>query len=515
MKLSQLLSVLQDAEWSGTVDPDITAIEQDSRKVSPGALFLARLGGSSDGHQFIRNALAAGAAAVVGERPETEVGTLAVPYVQVVDCAAALPWLAAALYGFPARKLVMIGVTGTDGKTTTANLIHSILIAAGIRAGMISTINAVIGERILETGLHVTTPAAQDVQRSLVEMVQAGTTHCVLEATSHGLAQQRVDACDFDIAVATNITHEHLDFHGSLAAYSASKARLFESLSSAADKPSISKLAVLNRDDESYGFLTERNHAPFVTYGVHTEADLRAMDVELGEGGSTFTVVVDCERFPVMTPLVGAYNVSNCLAAVTVAIRGLGIDVESVQAGIAALQTLPGRMERIEMGQDFVAIVDFAHTPNAFKQALLAARELTSGSLIAVFGSAGLRDVAKRGLMGAVAGELADYTVITAEDPRTESLNAIMAACAAGCQSTGGVAGKTYWQIDDREDAIRFAVSLTGPGDLIMTCGKAHEQSMCFGETEYPWDERVALRAALAGRLGLSEPVVPKLPTAH
>ena len=515
MKLSQLLSVLPDADWSGTVDPDITAIEQDSRKVSPGALFLARLGGSSDGHQFIRNALAAGAAAVVGERPETEVGTLAVPYVQVSTGAAALPWLAAALYDFPARKLVMIGVTGTDGKTTTSNLIHSILTAAGIRAGMISTINAVIGERILETGLHVTTPAAQDVQRSLVEMVQAGMTHCVLEATSHGLAQQRVDACDFDIAVVTNITHEHLDFHGSLAAYRASKARLFESLSSAAEKPGISKLAVLNRDDESYDFLIERNHAPVVTYGVHMEADLHATNIELGQEGSTFTVVVDRERIPVMTPFMGAYNVSNCLAAVTVAIRGLGIDVESVQAGVAALQTLPGRLERIEMGQDFTAIVDFAHTPNAFKQALLTARELTSGNVIAVFGSAGLRDVAKRGLMGAVAGELADYTVITAEDPRTESLNAIMAACAAGCESTGGVAGKTYWQIDDREDAIRFAVSLAGPGDLIMTCGKAHEQSMCFGETEYPWDERVVLRAALAGRLGLPEPVVPKLPTAH
>ncbi|MDP6793402.1 MAG: Mur ligase family protein, partial [Anaerolineales bacterium] len=272
MKLSELIADVSAATFHPSSDPEITAVVEDSRAVTPGALFVARRGREVDGHGFIPAALQAGAAAIAGELGEDQLpavsATLRIPYVQVPDGAAAAGSLAAALHGFPARKLVMIGVTGTDGKTTTCHLIHSVLRAAGIRAGLITTVNGVIGDEIVDTGFHVTTPDAATVQGFLARMVASGMTHGVLEATSHGLAQQRVAACEFDLAVVTNITHEHLDYHGSLADYLQAKAMLFESLGSAVPKPGVRKLAVLNQDDEqSYEYLRERLQVDFVDYG--------------------------------------------------------------------------------------------------------------------------------------------------------------------------------------------------------------------------------------------------------
>jgi UDP-N-acetylmuramoyl-L-alanyl-D-glutamate--2,6-diaminopimelate ligase len=489
----------------------ITGIVSDSRQVQQGNLFVALAGESVDGHRFIPDAIQRGAEVVVGMQPMAD---LPVPYILVADSRLALAHLAAGYYGFPARKLVVLGVTGTDGKTTTANLLFNILQAAGISVGMISTVNAVIGDTELDTGFHVTTPDAPDVQRYLSMMVEAGMTHVVLETTSHGLAQARVDACDFDVAIITNITHEHLDYHGSYADYRASKARLFTQLAVSAPKShSIPRTGVLNYDDSSYEYLSNVTQVAKLSYGYHPSADMRAVQVEYQAEGLAFQVVGRGFRFPVFTYLVGDYNVSNCLAAITAAVGVLGLEPAAAQAGIANLKGVSGRMERIDLGQAFMAIVDFAHTPNALRRALETVRKMTTGRVIAVFGSAGLRDRAKRRMMAEVSGELADLTILTAEDPRTESLEAILDEMAAGIKARGGLEGSTFWRVLDRGDAIRYAVSLAGPGDLVIACGKGHEQSMCFGTQEYAWDDRIAMRAALAELLQVPGPEMPYLPT--
>jgi UDP-N-acetylmuramoyl-L-alanyl-D-glutamate--2,6-diaminopimelate ligase len=500
LKLAELVKALPRVIGFSGGDPDVAHITSDSRQVTPGALFVAYPGVAVDGHRFIDDAVQRGAAAVVGEH-ELIVGRHPYVGIQVPDAREALAYLSACWHGFPARNLVMIGVTGTDGKTTTTNLIHSILAAAGLNAGMISTVNAVIGGQSFDTGLHTTTPDAPDVQKYLAQMVEAGQTHCVLEATSHGLAQHRVDACDFDLGVVTNITHEHLDLHGSFEAYRAAKARLFEMVANTLPKPSsfregIPKTAVLNADDPSYEFLRQIRADVELSYGMATCALVSTLEVAYKPDSMRFVAVTPAGRIPLQTKLVGQHNVLNILAAVSVGLA-LRLPVEAIQRGVAAFQGVPGRWERIDEGQGFSAIVDFAHTPNALEKVLQAVRRMTTGQVIVVFGSAGLRDVEKRGLMGHVAGRLADKIVVTAEDPRTESLDDIMAAIAEGALAEGKREGQDFWRIGDRAEAIRLAVKLARSGDVVMACGKGHEQSMCFGTTEYPWDDRQAMRAAL------------------
>jgi UDP-N-acetylmuramoyl-L-alanyl-D-glutamate--2,6-diaminopimelate ligase len=506
-------------------DVPITGISIDSRAVKPGHLFVALKGGNVDGHDYIPNAIENGAAAVVGE-----VGRIANPtyaYIGLENPRRALTWIAAAFYNWPGRKLTVIGVTGTDGKTTTTNLIYQILLAAGIRAGMISSVNAVIGNEVLDTGFHVTTPDAHDTQQYLAKMVEAGLTHVVLETTSHGWAQYRVDACEFDIGVVTNITHEHMDEHGSYENYRAAKARLFSSLEITSEKPQGNpRLGVINRDDiKSFEFLNDFIKVRKLNYGLSEDADVHAVDIHYGPSGIHFTAKSRDFSAPVSSKLVGAYNVSNCLAALTATVYGLKIKPEIATQGIAALEGIPGRMERIDLGQNFTAIVDFAHTPNALKVSLEAAREMLSrrdGQLptptgqpriIAVFGSAGLRDRAKRRMMAETSAELADLTVLTAEDPRTESLDEILEEMAEGARSRGRIEGETFWRIPDRGEAIRFAVRLAGEEDIVIACGKGHEQSMCFGGREHLWDDRTAMRAALSELLEVDGPKMPYLPT--
>jgi UDP-N-acetylmuramoyl-L-alanyl-D-glutamate--2,6-diaminopimelate ligase len=492
-------------------DVEITGISIDSRTVKPGHLFVAMQGGTVDGHQYIQKAIENGAVAVVGEK---DLGELSVPYIQLENSRHALTWIAAAFHDWPARLLTVIGVTGTDGKTTTSNLIYKILVAADIKAGMISTVNAVIGDAVLDTGFHVTTPDAHDVQAYLARMVDAGLTHVVLETTSHGWAQHRVDACEFDVAVVTNITHEHFDEHGSYENYRAAKARLFESLTWTREKPQGNpRLAVINRDDRSFDFLNNFIKTDKRNYGLGESADVRAQDVSYSSGGIEFTALSNNFRVGIKSNLVGSYNVSNCLAALTAATYGFGIDPKAAARGIASLDGIPGRMEQIDLGQDFIAIVDFAHTPNALKVALEAGRKMTHGRVISVFGSAGLRDREKRRMMAETSIELADLTVLTAEDPRTESLEGILDEMAAGAKSRGGVEGETFWRVPDRGEAIKFAIRLAKEGDVILSCGKGHEQSMCFGKTEYLWDDRTAMRAALTEFLGTGGPKMPYLPS--
>jgi len=512
--LSELLAKIPERPVFATPLPDtpITGIAFDSRAVQPGYVFVPLVGAQTDGHLYIPSAILNGAVAVVCSK---RIEAIQIPYVQVENTRPALAHLSAAFYGFPARQLSVIGVTGTDGKTTTSTLIFNILLAAGLAGGIISTVNAVIGSDVIDTGFHVTTPEAPDVQRFLDRMLTAGLTHVVLEATSHGLDQHRVTGCEFDVGVITNVTHEHLDYHKTYEAYLAAKSRLLLSLAETVTKPHGNpRLAILNRDDQSYPFLQALATTRQIAYSLNNEADVWAEEISQDAAGLHFIACGPGFRFPVECALVGEYNVSNCLAAISATVVGLGISPEHAAQGLAAMRGVPGRMERIDQGQDFTAIVDFAHTPNALRVTLHTARQMTSGRVIAVFGSAGLRDRAKRRLMAEVSADLADLTILTAEDPRTESLDDILAEMALAAESRHGVEGQTFWRVPDRGEALRAAIRLARPGDLVIACGKGHEQSMCFGETEFPWDDRTAMRAALSEHLGLAGgPAMPILPT--
>ena len=510
--LTKLLTMIPVETLSDIPNITITGVALDSRQVKPGNIFVALTGGQTDGHRFIPQAITNGAVAVMGER---EGFTCEVPYLQVRgDARRAMAYLAAAWHDFPARKLTMIGVTGTDGKTTTTIMIHQMLLKAGIQAGMISTVSAVIGDESLDTGFHVTTPDAPEIQSYLARMVDAGLTHAVLETTSHGLVQGRVIACDFDLAVVTNITHEHLDFHGSYQGYLDAKGILFESLAQTPKKAHGNiRAAVLNKDDRSYGHLKRVSPPDQISYSMVNQATLWADEIHNTPETLQYRCHIEDQIVDVNMPLIGIYNVSNSLAALGACVLRLGVPIEAALEALAEIPIVPGRMQRINMGQEFTAIVDFAHTPNGLHRALETARELTRGRVIVVFGSAGLRDREKRCMMPQTSIEHADLTILTAEDPRTESLDAILADMTEAAIQQGGVEGENFWRIPDRGEAIRFALHLAQAGDLVIVCGKGHEQSMCFGTTEYPWDDRIAVQAALAGYLGIAGPEMPYLPT--
>lgn len=464
-------------------DAEVTApVVESHADVRPGGVFVARAGQSSDGHDFIPLALAAGATAIVGER---ELRDLPVPYARVDDAQQAVGFLASAFFGHPSRSLTVVGITGTDGKTTTAALVRGVLEAGlGRPVGLMSTLNADTGDGTTDVGLHVTTPGAPQVQELLARMRDNGLTHAVVEMTSHGLGQGRLNDVDVEIAVLTNLTHEHLDYHGTFEAYREAKGLLFERLSNG--------IAVLNADDPNAEYLASlAGDATVVEYSAS-----RAEDVCFGPEGASFS----WEGTPYRIALFGRFNISNALAAIALG-RALGFEPETIQRGLDAVPAVDGRLERIDAGQNFTAIVDFAHTPNSLASVLETCRDMLQpgGRLIVVFGSAGLRDREKRGLMATVAAEMADLAVFTAEDPRTESLDAILEAMAQAATAAGGVEGETFVRIPDRGAALLWAAQAARPGDLVIACGKGHEQSMAFGTTEYPWDDREAMRAALRG----------------
>ncbi len=503
----------QPPQYTGP-DVWITQLTENTAEVDDGACFVARVRESSDGHPYVGKAISLGARMILAQRPADQLNidiANNVVYVQVEDTAVAVAWLAAAWEGFPSNDLVVIGITGTDGKTSTASILYSVLKTAGFKVGLLSTIKAVIGEREEPLALHVTTPEAPVVQRHLRRMVDAGLTHCIVESTSHGLAQYRVEAVDFDLALVTNITHEHLDYHGSYEEYFAAKARLFEYLSldpwkrtsNNPFKERMVKTAVLNIDDDSYPQLASIEVPRKLTYGLRQGADVMATGIKYLAQETKFTLTINAELgssnvdfVNISSNLTGEFNVYNSVAAAAVALAG-DADVAAVQEGLQAISSISGRMEPIDFGQSFLVIVDFAHTPNALEKAINAARGMVSGRVITVFGSAGKRDVEKRGLMAEISAQLADLTVLTAEDPRTDSLEDILAAMADGCRHWGGVEGETFWRIPDRGKAIHFALSSAYKNDIVLICGKGHEQSMCFGTTEFPWDDREATHIAL------------------
>jgi len=496
MQLAELLQALPDAGEVGEVNVPVTGLTYDSRLVQPGWLFVAIRGTHVDGHAYIADAWARGAVAVVGQEAPT-IAPAGVRYIRTADSRRALALLACRFYDYPARRLGVIGVTGTDGKTTTTNLISAILDAAGQSNGLISTVNFKVGAVSWDNITRQSTPESLEVQQMLAEMLAAGARYAVIETTSHALVLDRVVGCEYDVAVITNITHEHLDFHGSLDSYRHAKARLFAMLDPENHKsPPVPKAAVLNADDSSYTFLRPFCRVPIVSYGIDQPADIRADRLALSGAGSAFRV-----RFPdgeifVETRLVGRFNVANCLAAMAVAYV-LGIAPDAMRRALASIAGIPGRMEPIDCGQPFSVVVDYAHTPDSLEKVLQTLRSLTPGRLIAVFGSAGERDVQKRPLMGAVAARYADFFVITDEDPREEDRQAILEAIAAGADSVGSVRGRDYLCIADRRAAIAAAFTQARPGDTVLLAGKGHEQCIIMGRERVPWDDRRVARELL------------------
>jgi UDP-N-acetylmuramoyl-L-alanyl-D-glutamate--2,6-diaminopimelate ligase len=443
----------------GDAEVEVLAVTHDSRQVRPGTLYCCVPGTRFDGHDFAARAVDAGAVALLCERPLD----LDVPQVVVGSVRQAMGPVAAASLGVPSAALDVIGITGTNGKTTTAGLVASILGAAGRTCGVIGTL----------TGAR-TTPEGPDLQRTFATLAGEGADAVAVEVSSHALDLHRVDGTRFRIAVFTNLSQDHLDFHGTMEAYFAAKARLF--------RPELSDLAVLNRDDVHGRLLADTATIDVVTFSLEDVTEL-----VLGPEGSTFR----WQGLDLRVPLPGRFNASNALAAATVA-RELGVDGEAIVAGLASAGVVAGRFERIDEGQPFLAAVDYAHTPDGLRQLLGSARELTEGRVIVVFGAGGDRDPAKRPLMGAAAAELADLVVLTTDNPRSEDPAAIMASVERGMEHP------TDLRIEpDRAAAIALAVREAGPGDVVLVAGKGHETTQIIGDVVTPFDDRDVLRAAL------------------
>lgn len=474
---------------------EITSLAYDSRQVQPGGLFLAVPGDHTDGRRFLADAAQRGALVALGPGSVQETP---LPYIEVSDMRAALADLACTFYGQPAQHLCTIGVTGTDGKTTTSNLISTILDAAGKRNGLMTTANFKISGQEWQNATRQSTLEALDIQQFLRRLLDEGVTHAVIESTSHGLELKRVRGCAFDIGVVTNITHEHLDFHKTIENYRRAKARLFEMLDPERDKGlHIPPTAILNQDDVSYDVLRPYCRVPILSYGIDTPAAVRAVDLRLDAQETRFRVLLPDGEMEVVTRLVGRFNVSNCLAAIATA-RSLGIDPALIAETLATVQGVTGRMERIDEGQPFTVIVDYAHTPDSLEKVLTILRPLTSGKLMVVFGSAGERDKQKRPIMGRIAAQMADFFVITDEDPREEDRVHILQEIAAGARSLGKREGEDFLCIADRREAIAAAFARASRGDTVLLAGKGHEQSIIVGTTKIPWDDRRVAREQLA-----------------
>jgi UDP-N-acetylmuramoyl-L-alanyl-D-glutamate--2,6-diaminopimelate ligase len=474
--LRELLAALPAAEVEGDVTVPVAGIAYRSERIRPGWLFFCVPGTRVDGHDFAATAVTSGATSVMVER-RLDLGR---PVTQVVvpSVRQAMGPVAAEFFGRPAERLTMIGVTGTNGKTTTTYLLEGILREAGMSPGVIGTTGIRVDGR--PVGMDRTTPEAPDLHRLLADMVADGIGGVAMEVSSHGLHQHRVGGITFGCAVFTNLSQDHLDYHGTLEDYFEAKRMLFT--------PAMAARAAVNHDVPE-GRALIRDDVPTLTYGVEAGADVRAEDVRLGPEGLTFSV----GGVEVRSPLRGAFNVHNCLAALTAA-RQVGIDDERIVAGIASVPGVPGRMEPVEAGQPFQVLVDYAHTPDSLDNVLRAARPLADGHrVILVFGCGGDRDRGKRPAMGEVATRLADHTVITSDNPRSEDPMEIIREIEPGARAGGG----SYGVEPDRRAAIRSALEAAGPGDVVVIAGKGHETGQEFAERTVPFDDRDVARQEL------------------
>ena len=475
MNLSTIVAALEKHGQVATRPaslPEITGVTEDSRRVSAGVLFCAVSGSAQDGHRYLADAHRRGAAAALVTRPTD----LPLPQVVVKDSRVAVALAAAEWFGRPAERLTVIGVTGTNGKSTTVALIRH-LMNEEEGAASIGTVGAFDGKGVeLPDGAGLTTPGAVELQANLGELVRRGTRTVVMEASSHALDQRRLTGLSLAAGVYTNLTHDHLDYHGDLSAYFAAKALLSSLIRDGG-------VEAVNADDRAWSGLERSSRLRRLTYGTAAGADLRATDVTLTSQSSRFTLAVGAKRVPVSLPLVGEFNVSNALAAAA-AVTGLGRTPESVAARLGSAPQVPGRVERI-VSEPFSVLRDYAHTPDALARAISALKPLTRGRLIVLFGAGGDRDRTKRPVMGGIAAKGADVAIVTSDNPRTEDPDRIIDEIEAGMEGTAHV------RLTDRREAIRRALAMAQPGDCILLAGKGHETYQVIGTEKRPFDERV------------------------
>ncbi|MCF8142934.1 MAG: UDP-N-acetylmuramoyl-L-alanyl-D-glutamate--2,6-diaminopimelate ligase [Deltaproteobacteria bacterium] len=492
MRLRELIEGMTIREFQGDQDPEISGIAYDSRRVRPGNLFVALRGHRQDGHAYIGDAVSRGAAGVVSELPLSPDGgeqKNRLPMIQVPDARRALSRLAVRFFDAPFKTMNLIGITGTNGKTTTAYLLESILVAAGKQPGIIGTINYRFSGQVLEA--PVTTPESLDLMQTLRRMKDSGVTDVVMEVSSHSLDQGRVRDCPFQVAVFTNLSRDHLDYHRSMEAYFEAKARLFRS--SGQREEYSPAHAVINVDDPKGRELIRLTKAGVTTYGVEGRCQIRADDVHLSRGGLKARLITPAGEIDIVSPLIGAHDIYNIMAAAGAALA-TGIDLNAIASGLGRLTGVPGRLEMVRNRRALAIVVDYAHTPDALLKALNAVRLLTTGRVITVFGCGGDRDRGKRREMGRVAGMGSDRVFITSDNPRTEDPAAIAAQIEKGVIESGI---REYVLDLDREQAIRRAVKMADRADAVLIAGKGHETYQIIGHEKRPFDDRlVAAEAA-------------------
>jgi UDP-N-acetylmuramoyl-L-alanyl-D-glutamate--2,6-diaminopimelate ligase len=486
MQLKQLLNELHPVSVEGPVEREILGISYDSRRITPGMIFVAIPGHHCDGHDYILNAVDRGATAVICEKN----GFLhqRATKIKVADGREALALASAAFYQHPSSKLKLIGVTGTNGKTTVAFLVKQILETAGIKTGLIGTVRYEIGDRILPA--HRTTPEALEVQQMLAQMLRAGCQACVMEVSSHALEQKRVLGVEFDVGIFTNLTRDHLDYHGSMEKYYDAKKILFSALEAGTKRSGV----VINIDDAFGQRLSQESRAEIeLNYGLSEAAKVRATDLSLGATSTQMEVETPQGRFPCQFPLIGRHNAYNVLAAIGAGMA-LDIGIPVIQRALSVVDPVPGRLESIASSLGFGVYVDYAHTDDALSNVLTTLREITRGRLLLLFGCGGNRDIGKRARMGQVAAELADFTLVTSDNPRKESPAAIAAQIVEGFQTVR----MDGYRVDlDRRRAIEEIIRMAQPTDSVLIAGKGHETYQEFEDTVVPFDDRVYARETL------------------
>ncbi len=482
--LQELVALLPDAKIQGKTNILIETLAHDSRLVVPGTLFVCLSGFKNDGHDHVMQAYAQGAVAVLVEK-EIENMPADLTVIAVKSTREAIKSITPYFFDYPSRKLRMIGVTGTNGKTTTTYLLKSILEEAGFNVGVIGTIQNTIGERIIPT--KNTTPDIIDLQSLLADMAVSHMDYVVMEVSSHALALERVAGCEFDVGIFTNMTRDHLDFHVTFENYLAAKTKLFELLTAKGNQKE-NKTAIINIDDEAGDSILAKTQCRKITYGIQSSADIKAEQVDIQASGTSFNITGSCGLIPLKLSITGLFNVYNVLSAVGAALAE-GIDPKSIKVALEKFQSVPGRFELVNAGQDFSVIVDYAHTPDGLENILKTARQIAKRRIIVVFGCGGDRDRTKRPMMGKLAAQYGDVVIATSDNPRSEEPEAILNEIEIGIQE-GLTEGKIYEKISDRRDAIARALQIANQEDIVIIAGKGHEDYQILKDRTISFDDK-------------------------
>ena len=490
--LGELAALVKGARLIGDKDTVIRDIAHDSRKVGPGTLFVCMVGVHVDGHKFIPQAVEKGAVAILTEKEITAPAGAAV--LRVENLKEALETMVPYFHDYPARRMRLIGITGTNGKTTTSYMTRAILRAAGHKVGLIGTIQIMIEDEVLP--IHNTTPDVVELQHTLALMADRGMDYVVMEVSSHALDQNRVAGCEFDTAVFTNLTQDHLDYHKTLENYKLAKARLFDLLSDRSNQKQ-NKTAVVNIDDGAGSTMLEHAACSHITYAIHKAADLQAQDIHVHAGGADFTIAGAFGTMPLQLKITGIFNVYNVMSAVGAALAE-HIDPACIRQTLQEFRSVPGRFELVDEGQNFSVIVDYAHTPDGLENILHTARQIAKKRIITVFGCGGDRDRTKRPIMGHIAAELSDVVIATSDNPRTEDPEFILSQVEAGVRETLG--SKQHEKITDRRTAIFRAVELAEPEDILVIAGKGHEDYQILKDRTIHFDDKEVAREAIRGK---------------